>query len=344
MQHGNLDVTLEETVRTGDVALVIEALTVEQAVNRRGQAGLTPLMVAAGFGKAQIVALLLDAGADVLMLEPKMGASALHKAAQGGNCDVIMLLLEHGAFIDQQSPTLGNTALMDAVLHKQLDAVRMLLAHGAKTTLRNHWNQTALDLARDDGLKSIVSVIEEKEQQDIEYLKQLSLITAAKLGDQQAVEQLIDSGALPDRRTPLCGSPDDDYTALGIAAREGHAGIVRLLLQAGSDSRQTVGLMRGTPLHEAAFFGHAEVIKELSRVREGAKMRGPELDVQGDYNGLTALHDAVWHGHLEAARALVEAGARLDLTTHAGLTPRALAELYGYEEIVRFLVEAEGGR
>lgn len=336
--------TLEEAVHTGDAALVIEALSVEQAVNRRGQAGMTPLMVASGAGKAQIVALLLDAGADVLTLEPRMGATALHKAVQGGNCDVIMLLLEHGAFIDQQSPTLGNTALMDAVLHKQLQAVKLLLAHGAKTTLRNHWNQTALDLARDDGLKSIVSVIEEKERQDIEYLKQLSLITAAKLGDQQAVEQLIDSGAIPDQRTPLCGSMDDDYTALGLAAREGHAGIVRLLLEAGSDPRQTVGLMRGTPLHEAAFFGHAEVIEELSRFPEGAKIPGPDLNAQGDYNGLTALHDAVWHGHLEAARALVEAGARLDLMTHAGLTPRALAELYGYDEIVRLLVEAERGR
>ena len=42
-----------------------------------------------------------------------------------------------------------------------------------------------------------------------------------------------------------------------------------------------------------------------------------QLDAQGPYNGLTALHDAVWHGHLEAAQALVDAGARLNLTTCA---------------------------
>ncbi|WP_408015154.1 hypothetical protein [Roseomonas harenae] len=39
------------------------------------------------------------------------------------------------------------------------------------------------------------------------------------------------------------------------------------------------------------------------------------------------MHDAVWHGHLEAAEALVEAGARLDLRTHAGPTPWGLAQM-----------------
>ncbi len=55
------------------------------------------------------------------------------------------------------------------------------------------------------------------------------------------------------------------------------------------------------------------------------------------YNGLTALHDAVWHGHLEAAQTLVEAGARTDLEAYTGLTPRRLAALYGYDDLVRYL-------
>lgn len=32
---------------------------------------------------------------------------------------------------------------------------------------------------------------------------------------------------------------------------------------------------------------------------------------------------------------------RLDLITHAGLTPRALAVLYGYNDLAEFLAEAE---
>ena len=56
---------------------------------------------------------------------------------------------------------------------------------------------------------------------------------------------------------------------------------------------------------------------------------------------MTPLHDAVWHGHMEAARALVDAGHPLALQTHAGLTPRELAVSYGYDDLARFLAEAE---
>jgi uncharacterized protein len=65
-------------------------------------------MIAAGLGQAQMVELLLTAGAEVLAIEPRMGATALHKGSQSGNADVIGLLLHHGAFIDQQFPFSGT--------------------------------------------------------------------------------------------------------------------------------------------------------------------------------------------------------------------------------------------
>lgn len=335
--------TIEAAIRACDLATAAETLRSGSDVNRRGPDGQTPLMVAAGLGQAQMVELLLTAGADVLMLEPRMGSTALHKAAQSGAPDVIALLLEHGAFIDQQSPTLGNTALMDAVLHKQMDAVRVLLTLGAKTAIRNHWSQTALDLAQDGGLDAIARLIRNRDSENDEHIRQSALLFAARAGDSETVKRLIVEGASVDQRTPFTGSIDDDYTPLGIAAREGHTEIVRLLLGAGADPRRVVGLMKATPVHEAAYFGHAHVIEELTRVRDESAAPRPELDAQGSYNGLTALHDAVWHGHLDAVRVLVEAGARLDLKTHAGLTPRDLALLYGYDDIARFLQEAEQG-
>lgn len=301
----------------------------------------TPLMQAASTGQAQSVAQLLDAGADVHAIEPAMGASVLHKAAQSGDAQTVALLLDRGAFVDQQSPVLGHTPLMDAVLHKHAAVVTLLLARGARTTIRNHWQQSALELARLDGLDAIAGLIEARDDADATQLAALTLIAAVKAGDHARVEALIAAGADVDQTTPMTGSPDDNYTPLAIAARDGRTEIVRVLLAAGADPRRKVGLMQGTPLHEASYFGHGKVIRAMRSPPAATGSATADLDIQGPYNGLTALHDAVWHGHADAAVALVEAGARLDLETHTGLTPRALAVRYGYGELARMLADAE---
>ena len=332
---------LQNAIYIGKFGLAADLVRQGVDVNLRGPDGLTALMTAAGFGLSGLVKQLLAAGADVNALEPQMGATALHKAAQSGSPEVIGLLLDHGAFLDQQSPILGDTALIDAVLYKQEDAVRLLLARGARTAIRNHWQQTALDLAQAEGLDAIAGFIEEREASDANRVGSLLLIAAVKAGDRVEIERLISAGADIEERAPLIGSLDDDYTPLGIAAREGNADIVRLLLAAGADPASPIGLMRGTSLHEAGYFGHAHVVRELTIEARRASLPVSDLSAQGPYNGLTALHDAAWHGHVEAARALIESGAPLNLKTHAGQTPRELAVLYGYDELARLLADVD---
>lgn len=332
--------TLEAAVRADDLAVTIQLLRSGEDPNARGPDGLTSLMIAASLGHSQMVELLLTAGAEVLAIEPRMGATALHKAALSGNPDVVRLLLDHEAFIDQQSPILGHTALMDAVVYKHEDVVRVLLKRGARTGIRNHWHETALEIARRDDLEAIARLIEARNEADDAEIRAQVLVPAIKAGDLEGVRRLIAAGAAVNERLPMVGSPDDDYTPLAIASREGHADIVRALLEAGANPRRMIGLFRGTALHEASYFGHADVIEAMTERCERAGMQPSELDAQGAYNGMTPLHDAVWHGHLEAARALVEAGHRLDLRTHAGLTPRELAVLYGYGDLASFLAEA----
>lgn len=332
---------VEASIRSGDLAAVTYLLRSGENPNHSCPDGMTPLMIASGLGQSQMVDILLTAGADVLAIEPRMGATALHKAAQSGNTDVIGLLLDHGAFIDQQSPVLGHTPLMDAVLHKHTEAVRYLLERGTRTTIRNHWQQTAIELAQSDGLEAIAELIEARDRKDAERIRGKTLMAAVKAGDVGEVRRLLASGEPVAQRLPIMGSRDDNYTPLGLAVREGHIDIVQALLDAGADIRRVIGLMKGTPVHEASFFGRADIVRLLTEDRTLAGAPAFEIDAQGPYNGLTALHDAVWHGHLEAAKALVEAGALLDLRTHAGLTPRELAVLYGYNELAHFLEEAE---
>lgn len=335
--------TLEASIRSGDLAVAISLLRSGADANRRSPEGLTPLMIASGLGQSQMVELLLTTGAEVHTIEPRMGATALHKAAQSGNADVIGLLLDHGSFIDQQSPILGNTSLIDAIIYKHEEAVRLLLKRGARTTIRNHWQQTALELAQNDGLEDIAGLIEARNEADTTQVRAMTLIAAVKAGNIDEVERLVAAGVYINERVPIIGSLDDNYTPLGIAAREGQADIVRVLFNAGADPRRTIGLFKGTAVHEASFFGYADIVGRFASERDRAGAPAIEIDAQGSYNGMTPLHDAVWHGHLETARALVDAGARLDLRTHAGLTPRELALLYGYDELAQFLAEAERG-
>ena len=329
--------TLDAAIRNSNLPGLAELLRLGARPDARDAEGLTPLMIAAGAGLPHMVNLLLTAGADVLAMDPRMGASALHKAAQSGNVDVVRLLLDGGAFIDHQSPVLGNTPLIDAVLHKQAQAVSCLLARGARTTIRNHWKQSALDMARYDGLDDIARLIEAKDAADAERVSGLSLIAAVKDGDLDCVRALIADGALLDEQVPVIGSLDDNYTPLGLAARAGHVDIFRALLAAGADPNRIIGLMYGTSLHDAVYFGHADIVRAI--VDAGRSV--PELNVQGPYNGLSALHDAVWHGHAEIVEALTGAGAALHLKAHTGLTPRGLAREYGYDDIARHLAEAE---
>src|SRR3546814_6488248 len=101
-----------------------------------------------------------------------------------------------------------------------------------------------------------------------------------------------------------------------IACLEGDASIVRLLLAAGADPKRSIGLMQGTSLHEASYFGHSHVVRELVSADRAAGMPGSDLSAQGPYNGLTALHDAVWQGHVETAQVLIASGSPLALKTH----------------------------
>ena len=46
-----------------------------------------------------------------------------------------------------------------------------------------------------------------------------------------------------------------------------------------------------------------------------------------------------WHVHLEAAKVMVEAGARLDLKGYDGNTPEQLARQNGYEVLAKYLLQ-----
>ena len=65
-----------------------------------------------------------------------------------------------------------------------------------------------------------------------------------------------------------------------------------------------------------------------------------EINAQGPYNGYTAMHDSVWHGHREALQVILGwSGVRFDLRGLDGRTPEQLATDLGYADMAAMIRE-----
>lgn len=151
-----------------------------------------------------------------------------------------------------------------------------------------------------------------------------SLFYAAQMGYTSAVTKLCNR-----YRTSI--SPAALRHALSIAARQGHASLVSILLEAGADP--DVADSEGwTPLRASAWGGHASTVQVLLE-------RGAQVDAS-DSEGRTALRAAAWAGHEEVVRALLNAGAQVDGEDRQGRTPLIAAAYMGHADIVAALLDA----
>ncbi|MEA2640608.1 MAG: hypothetical protein QOF51_2002 [Chloroflexota bacterium] len=343
------EMALLAAVEADDLSAIAESLNRGADPNRRTPLGYTPLMVAAGLGSVRATDMLLSAGADVHMLDSSLGASPLHRAAQGGVVDVARLILDHGAFINLQSATVGHTPLIDAVWSKKPAMVKFLLERGAALDVRGHHQATVWDFIGDGVLwtagftnpeqeqwgASIRAMLETQRTKFETAIQDQPLMQAVQQGNLEEVRRLIAAGADVNEQSPVVSSGNDGQTPLLVASFLGHTEIVAELLKAGANPKIVDYLLKATPAHKAAYAGRAEALKLL--IEQGQV----ELNAQGPYNGYTALHDAVWHGHDDCAAVLLDLGVpkgvRTDLRGFDGNTPLELAETLGYGEIAELI-------
>jgi ankyrin repeat protein len=99
--------------------------------------------------------------------------------------------------------------------------------------------------------------------------------------------------------------------ALVIAARGGLVGLFPLLIARGADLDAKDNQGHGA-LHAAAKYGYAEAIRKLVAMGASVNMAGDDL--------FTPLVSAVADDRLEAAKALLDLGARIDTRTRGGTT------------------------
>ncbi|CAN1199850.1 Poly [ADP-ribose] polymerase tankyrase-1 [Linum perenne] len=122
---------------------------------------------------------------------------------------------------------------------------------------------------------------------------------------------------------------------LHAAARSGDLAAVQKILASEPLAVNSRDKHSRTPLHLAAWAGHAQVVTYLCNHKADAGAAA--MDDMG------AIHFAAQKGHLEAVRSLVQAGASVKSFTRKGLTPLHYAVQGSHLELVKYLVKKSGG-
>lgn len=298
-----------------------------RAADATDESGRTLLDLAVSLGRADIVQVLLEYGADAD--KPSRGRTPLETAAASGECLIAELLLANGA-----TPA-GSDAIHVAAAAGHNDVLKLLLGKPASASPASSSSAsfsssfTSIDAAGRDG--------------------KTPLRLAAEAGRRDAVKALLAAGARADAR---CGT--DGATALHAAARRGDEAVARLLLSHGVAGTATVRDVAGKTAFEIAaeeghggrildFLGLGEAILAAARkgeVRSVRRAADGGASVEGrDAHGWTPLMRAAFKGRADTVRDLIDRGADIDAADAEGYTALHCAAEAGRADVVDLLLK-----
>jgi ankyrin repeat protein len=149
------------------------------------------------------------------------------------------------------------------------------------------------------------------------------MIKAAQRGNMATVKSCIEKGANVNAKLG-----DSGFTALMLAAGEGHTEMVELLLANGADAN-TADVGKNTVLMKAAMNGYTKTVKALLA-------HGAQVNARGE-RGFTALMWAAQYGYADTIKVLLSKGAQVNMKSDLGDTALSRATDNGHTEIVRIL-------
>ncbi len=284
-------------------------------------------------GKRKAVRGILEKEPEKIEDRTVKGQTPLHLAVRSAQKQVVAMLLQRGAKINVRDRE-GQTPLFYACVPPGRgpweDIVDLLLTHGADPTIANDLGRGPLSMIA--GMPSFVG--------NAEMAKRIA-------------NSLLSNGAEVNRQ---------DYrgdTPLHVAAGVGLVPVVKVLLQHGSDPtiwnkegqtplryacgsellEQRIGKvvsafrrnMKVEPIHNAAAEDKTTKVEELLQ-------RSPELVSQKDPAGWTPLQWAIWNQANDAARLLLDSGAKVNAEGAGELRPIDLAACRGFPGLATMLV------
>jgi len=195
--------------------------------------GVTALHVAAQGGHTEVVDILIEAGADVTILDDEK-RSPLLLAVKGNHVETSKSLLKAGAdpntsYSDDEGKE--HNLLFDAIMIENDELAQILIEKGAALDYTDDKKVTTLLQAAHRGLSNITEKLLEKNS-DPEFLNAASedaitpLIAASSEGHIAVVKQLIAAKA------DVNAKDKDGTTALMAASARGHVDVAKELVEA----------------------------------------------------------------------------------------------------------------
>lgn len=319
----------------------------------------TPFEMAVWWNHPAVIRLLMERGADVVVVEA-MGWKALNSAIHRGPIPVVNLLLGYLAKIDCQNKniayqggffgaiinnkaaiaelllstgyvnidwkdpsngqTQGETALHLAVRLRKVDIVKILIQNKADLEARNRTNVTPLRIA-----------VQNRDQNMVALLLKAGADANARAENHATV--FMEALTMRDMQIAQVfidnGANVDVLTYRGLklvhlaAERDDDIDILRFLLDNGADINATPKRGIWTPLMGAAQRDQMVTMHELLN-------RGADHGIQTDSDSYTALHFATRNRNLEAVGLLLAYGA-IQKKSQYGLPIEIANQLQQYE-------------
>lgn len=284
----------------------------------------------------------------------------LSRAAENGSNGIVRQLLRSGKIdLDSRDGT-GRTPLSWAAGTGRTATVDLLVTGRAKADSQDNWGRTPLSFAAEKGHEAVVRrLLVERVNVDSKFNvfgpKSTSTLYAVRINGQEAMHMLFDGSS-----KAMIGSVTDSYASgpgllkkvLDLidkidrseydGTRSGRSpllvsvdpalGTVELVLVRGVGEPAAHGK---TPLHLAAWHGHASVVKVLLDV-------GSAVPHTRDEFNHTPLLCAAAAGNTEVVGLLLSTGVVDARSVDAqGKTALSWATKYGYQQIVELLIEYE---
>lgn len=294
----------------------------EELLEEEGAHGMTPLMVAAAAGHADVVRLLLARGARNAR-HVFANSTALHMAAELGRVEVVRALCSSADL--EATTTLNGTALHAAAQRNQADAARELVICGARTDALLNGDTTPLYVAAQEGFAATVEALLVAGA-DPEF----SMTRPEETSESRALmnsEVRSDMAYLPNLEAANGARP------LHAAAENGKVEAARALLAGGADPDAGFSMLGVSPLHLAAQYDRVEVARVL--LEAGASVDAPSKNA----DGAPALYYAAGAGFIDVVEALLDAGAHVDARQRrSNATPLLYAIAANREKVASTLV------